>query len=110
MARGESLTSPRRLLAVERQVRALELRRAGFTYTQIAHSIGYRGRQGAQNAVCRALMRMPNRATKEELTLDLERVDSLFARPFAAALAGDLDAVRVCLAIMERRARLLGLD
>lgn len=110
MARGESKTSPRRLCAMERQVAALRLRAQGQTFEQIAAALGYASRRGAHNAVSRMLARLATRATapdEVELLLELERVDGLFAPTFATALRGDLEAVRGCLGLMERRAHLL---
>lgn len=111
MARGESITSTRRLLAFERQLRVLQLRAQGLTYQRIAEAVGYASRSGAQNAVKRALSRVAAKAPDAvELRLDIERVDALFAPTYKIALSGDLQAVSVCLAIMARRAALLGLD
>jgi hypothetical protein len=108
VARGESKTSPRRLLAAERHVRALELRANGYTFGQIATALGYTGRQGAHNAVRHALTRVAATAPNDvELRLELERVDSLFVPTYGAALSGNLTAVVLCLAILDRREHLL---
>jgi hypothetical protein len=96
-------------LAVERQVRALELRAKGHTFRQIAAAIGYTNRQGAHNAVRRALTRVAAKAPNHvELCLELERVDSLFFPTFAAALDGNLSAVELCVALLMRKAALTG--
>lgn len=108
MARGESLTSPRRLLAVERQVNALRLRAQGYSYGQIAAALGYASRRGAHNAVSRTTRRMTRaRVDEVDLLVDVQRVDELFLPMFTRALSGDLDAIAGCLALMERRAVLL---
>ena len=106
MARGESKTSPRRLVAVERQVRALRLRARGHTYGQIAAALGYASRRGAHMAVSRMVRRLPE-ADGVELLVELERVDDLFRPMFARALRGNLAAIAGCLALMERRAALM---
>jgi hypothetical protein len=41
---------------------------------------------------------------------EAERLDELESAIWPNAMAGNLDAIDRCLAIMERRARLLGLD
>jgi hypothetical protein len=108
VARGESITSPRRLLAVERQVNALRLRARGHTYGQIAAALGYASRRGAHNAVSRMTRRVTRaRVDEVELLVDLQRVDELFLPMFARALAGDLAAIAGCLGLMEWRAALL---
>lgn len=107
MARGESRTSPRRLLAIQRQVWALQLRVQGNTYRQIAESAGFNSRQAAHKSVSRALTRMTNAPDYVELRLDAERVDCMFVATFRDALHGDFAAIGACLALMERRSRLL---
>jgi hypothetical protein len=111
MRRGESLTSPRRIKAVtEKQLHAVEFRRLGYTYAQIADALGYTSAQGAHKAVAAALKRVTRGPSDEVIMLELERVDALFVRPYQDALAGDLAALSACLAIMARKCRLLGLD
>lgn len=111
MRRGESLTSPRRIKAVtERQLPALEYRRMGYTYAQIAEMLGYSSAQGAFKAVESVLRRISREPTEDVVLLELERVDALFVRPYQDALAGDLAALAACLSLMERKSRLLGLD
>ena len=48
--------------------------------------------------------------TDGQVQLELQRLDSLFQPHFDRGLTGDARATLVCLKIMERRARLLGLD
>jgi hypothetical protein len=108
---GESLTSPRRIKAViEKQLAALEYRKIGYTFAQIADALGYAGPQGAQAAVTTALMRVVREPAEHVLTLELERLDALFVKPFQNALNGDITALAGCLSIMTRKAKLLGLD
>jgi hypothetical protein len=109
MAR-ESKTSPRRLQAFERQVMALEYRKVGFTYVQIADALGYRGRQSAHYAVEQALKFAARDVADDVITLELLRLDSLFSRVYHTALMGDLPSLSACLAVMAVKASLLGLD
>ena len=109
--RGESLTSPRRIHAVEvKQAEALEYRKQGYTYEQIAEALGYKTAQGAYAAIQSALTRIIREPAQEVLQIELERLDAMFMRPFAAATSGDLMAIGACLNIMARKAKLLGLD
>lgn len=105
------MTSPRRIKAItEKQLPALEYRRMGYTYTQIAVALGYSSAQGAHKAVLAALARIIRKPPEDLRLLELERVDALFARAYRDALDGDLKALSACLAIMAHRAKLMGFD
>lgn len=54
--------------------------------------------------------KIPPAAVVATRDLDLDRLDVLLPAFFAQALDGDKDALRSVLSIMERRAKLLGLD
>jgi hypothetical protein len=109
--RGESSTSPRRIKAItEKQLNALEYRKLGYSFKQIAEALGYKGAQGAYEAVQAALRSVIREPAEDVLSLELERLDALFVKPYSSALAGDLQALSACLAVMGRKARLLGLD
>ena len=107
---GESLTSPRRLTAAERQRQALELRKAGVTFETIATQLGYRNRSGAYKAVMSALRRTLQEPADEVRRLELERLDALLLALWSQARQGHQGAIDRCLKIAERRAKLLGLD
>jgi hypothetical protein len=110
-SRGESATSPRRIAAVEvKQTQALEYRKMGYTYQQIADALGYATAQGAYCAIQSALTRIIREPAEEVLKLELERLDAMFSKPYQNAIGGDLFAVSACLNIMNRKAKLLGLD
>lgn len=111
MKRGESSTSPRRIKAIEeKQLSALEYRKMGYTYAQIAEALGYKSPQGAHEAVKSALLKIIKEPAQDVLALEVERLDALFSKPYQNALAGDLQALGACLSVMARKARLLGLD
>ncbi len=111
MPRGvTSVTSPRRLRALERQRRALELRRSGRTLEDIARTLGYRQRAGAYKAIASALQRTLREPAEALRNLEMERLDRLQVALWPRAVQGDVKAVDAILRIMERRARLLGLD
>jgi hypothetical protein len=106
----ESKHSPRRLQAAERQTQALELRKAGVTYDAIAQRLGYKGAQGAYEAISAALLRTQQEPAEEVRQLELGRLDKLLTAIWPAALKGEYPAVDRVLKIMERRACLQGLD
>jgi hypothetical protein len=108
--RGESKTSVRRLAILAKQMQALEYRKMGFTYQMIADELGYKTAQGASAAIMTAIELTIKEPAAAVLALELERLDALMANPYQAALNGDLMALNSVLAIMNRRARYLGLD
>ena len=93
-----------------RQLQALELRKAGVSYEAIAASLGYRDRSGAYRAVTAALKLTLREPAEELRTLELERLDAMLLALWRRVQAGDEKTVDRVLHIMERRARLLGLD
>jgi hypothetical protein len=108
--RGESKTSVRRVKAVERQVMALEMRRDGKTYQQIADVLDYAGPSSAWRAVQAALQKVIEPAVHEYRRLEDSRLDALLQAVWPAAMVGDLASVDRALRICESRRRLLGLD
>jgi hypothetical protein len=107
---GHSKTSPARLAVVEKQCQALELRKAGRTYAAIAQELGYCSPSGAEKAVRVAIRKILAEPGEEVIAMERERLDALLGAVWEQALAGDFQAVDRALKIMERRARLLGLD
>lgn len=103
-------TSPARLRAVERAGQALALRADGRTFHEIAERLGYRSRQAAHDAVQRALLLTLQEPAQTVRALDLERLDRLWLAHFKRAEQGRVSSAHVCIRILERRARLLGLD
>jgi hypothetical protein len=115
-----------------REIRAVELRKAGLNYQQIAQALGYANKGGAYKAVHRALRKWGQPVTEEYRILELARLDAITSRLWAKGLgrpgrAGgvnddgtvvepldeiepDYQALNILLKTMERRARLLGLD
>ena len=56
--RGESLSSPRRCDAKLKAIRALRMRRAGYTWQTIAKSLGFKDASGPWRCVNRAISRL----------------------------------------------------
>jgi hypothetical protein len=109
---GHSKTSATRIKAAERRTQALALRRGGATFGQIAAFLGV-SEARAHKIVTQQLQRL-NKTRAESaaavLRLELERLDGLFMALWPKARSGDGAAVDRVLAIMARRAKLLGLD
>ncbi|MFJ9214240.1 hypothetical protein [Streptomyces sp. NPDC102264] len=122
----------RTLTAAERDAEAARLRSRGWPYQRIADELGYADRGEAHHAVGRVLKATVQEAGDELRTLELERLDAMYAsvmdvlerKHFTVSngkimYMGDqpleddgpvLQAVDRLLRIQERRARLLGLD
>jgi orotate phosphoribosyltransferase-like protein len=106
-------TSVRRIRTTEKTLKALELRKRGMNYTQIGEKLGC-----ARSTACRyVLSELENLADKcrEEAVqvrdLELHRLDELYLIAYHAISDGnDLAGIDRCLRIMERRAKLLGID
>lgn len=109
-ARGGAKTSPETAAAKMKAAKALELRMEGKTFEAIAEELGYAGKQGAYDAVRRSLEAITREPAEALLKLDLERLDAMWGIHYLNAQAGDVQALAACMKIMERRAKLLGLD
>lgn len=109
---SKSRTSKDRLQAVERRLLVLEARKAGYSYQQIADQLGI-----SKGTVCKDLTRVLaeyHARTAEEVerlrALETERLDHMLRGIWPRATSGHLGAIERALKIMERRAKLLGLD
>ena len=94
----------------EKWVKALELRKAGASYEQIARQLGYASTSGAYDAVMGALKATLSEPTAEVRKIEVERLDRLMLAFWQRAVGGDAEALTQVLKIMDRRSRLLGLD
>jgi hypothetical protein len=111
MPRKPSAANVGAVKANEREAHALALRRAGVDYPTIARKVGFANAGGAWKAVHRGLQRTLRTAGSEEVrTLEVERLDQLQMGLWPDAIRGDVRAIDCVLRVMERRARLLGLD
>ncbi len=109
---GESRTSARRVAQAERRLKAIQLRKTGQHYAAIGAELGI-SEAGAFLLVQRELHRL-NEHTAEAVVelrrLELERLDAMLLGLWAEASTGAYLSVDRVLGIMERRAKLLGLD
>ena len=97
------------LIDPSRRKRAMDMRLSGMSFQQIGDHLGMT-KQGAWEMIGRALASEPSRQANEmrlEENLKLDRMESRLA---AKVLDGDLRAILANLKIMERRARMNGLD
>lgn len=97
-------------LVLEREVQIVKLRRQGHTWDEIAQQLGYADKSGPQKAYLRAAARVVQEDIQDIRALEAERLDNLQNAYWLDAMAGDVPAGTQVLRIMERRAKLLGLD
>lgn len=95
---------------LDRRRQAVQLRLDGLSYEAIAAQLGWRSHASAHNAVQRGLADAVREPTEQLIRLEVARLDELHRALWPAALAGNVGAVDRVLRVMERRARLLGLD
>ena len=118
--RGKNYAEPTRTEAgnishLEREFVALEHRRAGKTYRQIAALMGMgpNSQSEAYRLVKSAMDRMRAECNESAAQLrqqELDRLDGIWEPMYEAARAGDEKAASACVKISARRAALLGLD
>jgi hypothetical protein len=109
MRRGNaSPSSAQNLRAREREVRCLELHKAGASYEQIASAVGYKCASSAWRAVARALARIPAPAAEELRKIDSERCERLLFSLRGGIDRGEPRAVEAAIRVLSHRARLNG--
>jgi hypothetical protein len=110
MPLGESKTSPRRFETAKKVKKAIQLRIAGKSYDEIARILNYNSPQAVSKAVLKALRDIPKEKAEELRTVENQRLDALQDGVWPRATFGDVEAVMAMLKLMERRAKLNGLD
>jgi len=93
-----------------RDARVFELRIQGNTFDQIAGEVGYSGPSGAWQAYQRIKSEVIFESIDEARQLELMRLDEMQLAVWDRAINGELAAAHCVLKIMDRRAKLLGLD
>lgn len=109
---GDRHTVDARLTAAQRADEALRLRLNRVPYRDIARRVGYSNPGSAYRAVERALKNLPRENALALRTQELETLDAVQAKIMGRILdekTPDLWAIDRVLAIMDRRARLMGL-
>lgn len=101
-----------KLSARDKEVAALDLRRKGYSYRQIAMELKCH-EDTVYDAVKRALKHLNEtimESAAELRRLELERYDAWLKALEPACEAGDTKAIGTAIRVSERRASLLGLD
>lgn len=109
---ARNTTSTAKALKLQRQQAALELRRSGRGYVDIANALGVSKSQAhryVRDALAEARAQIS--AEADELRAEeISRLDGMLAGLWNDARKGSVSAIDRVLKIMERRAKLLGLD
>lgn len=118
MAGGKA--SKNKINLTERRQFAMELRKTGASYRDIAQvvrgqyrlsaSYDYKSAQRDVMAVLQSIQRSMTETGEEVLALELLRLDQLQSSHWTKALDGDARSTEMVLRIMERRDALLGLS
>lgn len=109
MTKAKHLSTEQKVEIAERRKRVLDLRLAGVTYRAIAKAEGV-SHATIVSDVQAALADIPRHSADELRQVETERLDQLQRAVWGDALKGHLGAVDKALRIVDRRARLLGLD
>ena len=97
------------LFEKERQV--VQYRQGGATFDAIAKKLGYADESGARSAFKRAMERMRDDALNAEMReLHRQRLEVALTAIWPDVVKGDLEAIKVMLKILERDAKLYGID
>lgn len=97
---------------LERQLKAIDLRKRGLTYREIGRQLDVSHVQAYKdvNAELRRLTKLRDKKADQERQLDLERIDAMIKGLEPMAAVGNPGAVNSLLKCLERRSKLLGLD
>jgi hypothetical protein len=110
---------PKSINIVDRRRRALELRRSGATYEQVARSIAQEfslpkyNRSRAFEDIDFALAELNREFTLDTeglRRLELEKLDQLELGIWKSAIGGNSQSIKAFVLLMDRRAKLCGLD
>jgi hypothetical protein len=93
----------------EKRARALELRKQGYNYRQIAKVLGSSSGY-VHDLVQTAIRDLPRELAEDVRTIELSRLDRYQAALDREASKGDPKAILAAVKLMDRRAKYLGLD
>ena len=105
---GTQKAGKKALMTLDRQVKALELRRAGLTYLEISKKMGL-VKATVWNLVQDALISTIKEPADAVRALELERLDFITRKLEKRVNDGEDKAINTLLKVMDHRARILGL-
>lgn len=104
-----AMAAANKIKDAERVANAFKMRKAGMSYATISSALGI-DEVAAQSMIEGSIRKLARDSVETFVDIELARLDDLFEKPYENALKGDLDSVKVCLSLMERRSKFLGLD
>lgn len=110
---GESSTSPRRLIALERERQAFEYRKQGAQYWQIAQKLGYSQDSAAYKAVIAYIKRLhlePATEARQMLLSELETHKLFLFNKLKEQPEEWRHIIELLLKLSERYARIAGIE
>lgn len=99
-----------RILVQQKRRQALEYRKAGMTYAQIAEQIGYSNASAARKAVIAAFGEVVQEPVADLKNLQVERLNHMLLTLWGKVSAGDEAAINTSLRIMDKMDALMGTD
>ena len=115
-AKKRGLTSAAALKRQERTEEVLALRREAYSYDEIVVIMRAKYptekfyKQKIHAWVLKGMKAIIDEPARENLRMDLQRLDVMFKQTFARAKNGDFRAMNTCLNIIDRRARIFGYE
>jgi hypothetical protein len=94
--------------SIPRQLEAYKARMLGFTFRDIAASLGYSHPSGAKYAVQAVVKRAFQETGSDYRTLGFERLELMLQKAMPRAIAGDMDALRAVVHIVNIEADMMG--
>lgn len=91
-----------RILAQQKRRQALELRKAGATYEQIAQSVGYHDASAAHKAVMKAFGQVIQEPVSDLKRIQIERLNHMLVVLWPQVNAGDRGAMQTALMVMNK--------
>lgn len=107
--KAHEVTRPDVIAARERANKAVQLRLAGMTLSQIAETLGYAGPSGAHHAIRATLERNEAESVDDLRRVHRARLNRLLAGVWPRASQGDKDAMQSAARVMDQIAKLDGL-
>mgnify|MGYP003676966325 CR=1 FL=1 len=107
---NESNTSPRKVHAIVKQARALDLRVQGLTLQEIADELGYSSHGGVHYAIQKALENITYESVGDFRKLTLERLTRILKIHWPSVENGDMASARLALDIIKNMREVTGVD
>jgi hypothetical protein len=94
--------------SIPRQLEAYKARMLGFTYRDIAASLGYKHPSGAKYAVQAVVKRAFQETGADYRTLGFDRLELMLQKAMPRAIACDMNALRAVVHIVNSEAAMMG--